>query len=175
MLGRGMRTSPQFIIIKDGSWLGMSVCMDRITHRWSADSAVYGKSSLTSSPLLPYFLNENGDGKAVPVLRSVRKLTGIGLPAHFFSKGLGSKLSSCDGPPFMKRWITRLALGAKCGGLRANGDRDDCPIASTACTAPTPRKTPARPNAAMPMPERHSACRREINLLSIDKYEFIGL
>src|SRR6185436_209341 len=122
-----MRSSPQFIIIKEGSWLGRSVCMERITQRSSAISAVYGKSSLTSSPLAPYFLNENGDGKAVPVLRSVRKLTGIGLPAHFFSEGLGSKLSSCDGPPFMKRWITRLALAVKCGVFTASGDRDDCP------------------------------------------------
>src|SRR5262245_57214466 len=98
-----MRSSPQFIIIKEGSWLGRSVCMERITQRSSANSAVNGKSSLTSRPLLPYFLNENGDGKAVPVLRSVRKLTGSGLPAQFLSNGLGSKVASWEGPPFMKR------------------------------------------------------------------------
>src|SRR6185503_7825731 len=114
----------------------------------------------------PYFLNENGEGKAVPVLRSVRKLTGIGLPAHFFSDGLGSKLSSWEGPPFMKRWITRLALGAKCGCFGTNGDRDGSPVASTACTAPIPRKTSARPKAAMPMPDRHKACRREMRRFS---------
>src|SRR6185436_7652913 len=164
MLGRTMRTSPQFIIIKDGSWLGRSVCMERITHKSLADSAVYGKSSLTSNPLWPYFLNEKGDGNAVPVLRSVRKLIGIGLPAHFFSNGLGSKLSSWEGPPFMKRWITRLALGAKCGCLRDSGAREGCPVVSAACNAPTPRKTPAKPRAPMPIPERHSACRREINV-----------
>ena len=29
-------------------------------------------------------------------------------------------MSTCDGPPFMNRWTTCLALPAKCGGLGAS-------------------------------------------------------
>ena len=31
MLGRGSRPSPQFISISDGSWLGTSACIERMT------------------------------------------------------------------------------------------------------------------------------------------------
>ena len=40
----------------------------------SIDSPTFAKSSLTSIPLLPYFLNLNGEGNAAPVLRSVESL-----------------------------------------------------------------------------------------------------
>ena len=51
--------------------------------------AVLANSSLTSSPLWPYFLNLNGDGKAAPVRRSVRRFAvGSGLPAYFAERRL---------------------------------------------------------------------------------------
>ena len=40
------------------------------------------------------------------------------------SIGLGSKVSTCDGPPFMNRWTTCLALPGKCGGFGASGPSD---------------------------------------------------
>jgi hypothetical protein len=71
MLGRISRASPQFISSSDGSWLGTSACIERITHSSSALSATCGNSSLISMPLWPCFLNLNGDAMAAPVLRSV--------------------------------------------------------------------------------------------------------
>ena len=65
-------------------------------------------------PLSPYFLNRNGEPRAAPVFRSVRRVgPGSVFPWYFFSIGLGSNVSRCDGPPFMKRWTTCLAFGAK--------------------------------------------------------------
>src|SRR5687768_8535448 len=73
-LGRGCRPSPQFIRSSDGSWLGTSACIDRITAMSSTCSAVLAKISLTSIPDSPYLLNLNGDRIGAPVLRSVRRL-----------------------------------------------------------------------------------------------------
>jgi hypothetical protein len=79
--GRGSRASPQFMSISDGSWLGTSACMERMTHRSSACFAVWAKISLTSMPLWPYFWNLKGEPKPAPVLRSVRRFSrGSGLP-----------------------------------------------------------------------------------------------
>ena len=66
-------------------------------------AAVRANSSLTSMPLWPYFLNLNGEGNAPPVLRSVAYDCGSGLPAYFSSIGLGSNVSTCDGPPLRKK------------------------------------------------------------------------
>src|SRR5437016_4953241 len=123
MLGRIARASPQFIRSKDGSWLGTSACMERITAISSILSATDEKSSLTSIPLRPYLLNLKGEGKAAPVFRSVFKFSvGKSLPAYFSKDGFGSKVSTWDGPPFMKRWMTRLALPGNCGDFGANGE-----------------------------------------------------
>ena len=63
--------------------------------------AVWAKISLTSMPLWPYLRNRNGEARAAPVLRSVVRFPwGSVLPSYFFSSGLGSKVSTCDGPPF---------------------------------------------------------------------------
>ena len=63
MLGRGSRASPQFINSSDGSWLGMSATIERITAMSSMCSATCGNSSLTSMPLWPYFLKFERRGK----------------------------------------------------------------------------------------------------------------
>ena len=55
-------------------------------------------------PLWPYFLNLKGEGNAAPVLRSVADSRwAAACPAYFARIGLGSKVSTCDGPPFKKK------------------------------------------------------------------------
>ena len=41
--------------------MGTSACIERMTQTSSIISPTSGKSSLTSIPLSPYFLNENGE------------------------------------------------------------------------------------------------------------------
>src|SRR5579862_9196115 len=111
MLGRICRASPQFISISDGSWFGTSAIIERTTQMSSMLSATCGNNSLTSMPLRPYFLNLKGEGNAAPVLRSVGRFSiGSNLPAYLSSDGLGSNVSTCDGPPLQKMWMTRLAF-----------------------------------------------------------------
>src|SRR5262245_6101827 len=106
----------------DGSWFGTSAYMERMTQMSSMCSAVFAKISLTSMPDWPYFRNLYGDFIAAPVFRSVRRLpVGMGLPWYLSSIGLGSKVSTCDGPPFMNRWTTCLTLEGKCGAFGASG------------------------------------------------------
>ena len=41
----------------------------------------------------------------------------------FFSRaGLGSKVSTWEGPPSQKMWMTRFALGSKCGCFGVRGE-----------------------------------------------------
>ena len=88
----------------------MSVYIERITQMSSAWAPTIGNSSLTSSPLWPYFLKANGDFIKPPVLRSVAMLPpGSGWPWNLSSIGFGSKLSTCESPPFMKRKMTCFA------------------------------------------------------------------
>src|SRR5207249_7198952 len=55
-----------------------------------------------------------------------RNVTGVQTCAlPIFSRGLGSKVSTCDGPPGMKRKITRLARAGKCGRRGASGLRSE--------------------------------------------------
>ena len=98
------RASPVFIRRNDGSWFGTSACIERITQMSSMWAAVFAKSSLTSIPLWPYFLNLNGEGNAAPVRRSVaRFFVGSGFPAYLSSSGFGSKVSTWLGPPLANR------------------------------------------------------------------------
>jgi hypothetical protein len=99
--------------IRLGSWFGTCACIERITASRSAWPASFGKMSLISRPLWPCLAKPKGDGSGEPVFRSVVKLTGAAWSAYLASAGLGSKVSTCDGPPFKKKWITRLARGAK--------------------------------------------------------------
>ena len=115
MLGRGRTESPQFISMSDGSWLGTWAYIERMTAISSACRAVRENNSLISKPDSPCRSNLNGDGSAAPVLRSVASVLGTGLPAYRASAGLGSNVSTCEGPPLRKKWITRLARAGKCG------------------------------------------------------------
>src|SRR6185437_483593 len=158
-LGRGCTESPQFISISDGSWLGTWACIERITAMSSAWAAVLAKISLISSPLWPYFLNLKGEGNAAPVLRSVVRLIGAGWPAYFWSAGFGSNVSTCDGPPLRKKWITRFAGPGKWGCLGLSLlSADEARVSRALWSA----HNPARANAPSPMPERCSKVRRDM-------------
>ena len=82
-----------------------------------------GNSSVTSMPLSPWGRAENGEGISPPRLgRFVAAAMACGRwPAYWASIGLGSKVSTCDGPPFMNRKMTRFARAGKCGGRTASG------------------------------------------------------
>ncbi len=130
----------------------------------SSCCATCGKSSLTSIPDWPYFLNANGDASAAaPVLRSVGRSRGIACPLYFCSAGFGSKVSTCEGPPFINRKMTplrprrqrRVASGEGLNAFPACG-------AGPEAKADSPR-TPISPSAANPFPIRPSSSRRERN------------
>ncbi len=85
--------------------------------------------------------------------RSVRKLfIGRSFPAYFCSDGFGSNVSTCEGPPLRKIWITRLALGAKCDCLTESVDDT---AAQAALGSIDPRAKPP-----MPIPQRERNSRR---------------
>ena len=136
----------------------MSVCIERMTQMSSAQAPTCGKSSLTSSPLLPYFVNVNGDCISVPVLRSVATgPPGSGWPWYFASIGFGSKLSTCDRPPFMNRKMTCFAFAGWCRPLKV--------FAAAFCgaAAAASRDWPSMPAKAImpkPLPMRQRASRR---------------
>ena len=80
------------------------------------------------------------------------ELVGGRLSREFLqSAGLGSNVSTCEGPPLRNRKITRLARGVKCG-RRAE------PAARTFCGSSRPRRL-TRPN---PPHMRPSIARRDI-------------
>ena len=87
--------------------------------------ACAANSSLTSMPLWPYLLEL--ERRAEAPRRSCARCGGSGAAAacraYFASSGLGSKVSTCDGPPFMNRWMTRLALRGEV--RRPRGQRVD--------------------------------------------------
>src|SRR5258708_4443904 len=105
MLGRVGCVSPEFIIKNDGSWLGRLVCIERMMHRSSIQRLRLGKSSLTSIPAWPCLANLKGDGIRVPFVRRMVLTSSAGgaFPEYFSRAGLGSNVSTCEGPPFMKR------------------------------------------------------------------------
>src|SRR5436190_11876099 len=129
----------------------MSVYIERMKQMSSTHSPTYGNSSLTSIPALPYFLNVKGERISAPVLRSVATLPpGRGWPWNLSSIGLGSKLSTCDRPPFMNRKMTCLArAGWWRPGVWAARSRD----------RPTRLAKASMPK---PFPMVHRAWRREI-------------
>ena len=63
----------------------------------------------------------DAEAQAAPVRRSVFSVIGIGFPANLASDGLGSKVSTCDAPPFMNRCRIRLAFAGRGGVLGASG------------------------------------------------------
>src|ERR1700730_11431104 len=157
MEGRPGSLSPVLIMNSDGSWLGRSVYMERMTQISSMHSPTLEKISLSSMPLCPNFLHSKGDFSTLPVLRSVFRLgVGVGWPLYLVSIGLGSKVSTWLGPPLRNRKITRLALGAKWGGGTFSG------LLRVNSAAP---RIPLRPSMPNPLPIVRSASRRVMFLL----------
>ena len=82
------------------SWFGVFACIERIKQMSSACWAVFAKISLISMPLWPYGWNLKGEGRTVPNGRSVVRFpVGMVLSAHLARAGLGSNVSTWDGPP----------------------------------------------------------------------------
>src|SRR5882757_9292394 len=104
-----------------------------------------GRVSLISIPLRPQRLNFSGEGMKPEPL--VFFPSGC-FPSNLSSPGLGSNVSTCEGPPFMNRKMTRLARGAKC----ANG--------ATPLAAAILGSIPARPTMPKPVHMRCNICRR---------------
>ena len=160
MLGRISRASPQFISISDGSWLGTSACIERMTQMSSMHAADVREELADLDAALAVLLElerrrEGGAGLAFGAQVGRRqRLAGVLLARA----GLGSKVSTCDGPPFMNRWMTRLALAGKCGFFGASGLR--LVAASARDSKPQSCNNAVSPMAPKPMPQRHSSSRR---------------
>lgn len=126
--------------------------IERITHTSSIESPSLGKISLISMPLLPQRRKAKGEPNRLPVLRSVFRLPlGMGWPLYFCSIGLGSNVSTWEGPPLRKRKMTCLAVAGKCGALGAIGAG-----VSAVCVA---FRIPASPAMPKPVPMVRSTCR----------------
>src|SRR5206468_11490754 len=97
--------------------------MERTIAMSSTQAATCGNSSLTSAPDWPCLLNLYGDARILLLmLNTVAGVSnGIGCPFSLSSRGFGSKVSICEGPPSMNRKIADLAFGAKWGDFGARG------------------------------------------------------
>src|SRR5579859_5320854 len=118
---------------------------------------MWGRSSDTSVPHWPRLENLYFDPSRFPVLVRTREgiAKGSGLPDSRVRRGLGSKRSTWDGPPAMKRKITFFARGGYMGERRASGLADgDAPA-----TASRAIKS-ASPSMPKPPAKRWSASRR---------------
>ena len=71
-------------------------------------------------PLCPYFWKVKGDRSRLPGLALGLQIAGRASACRgtWSSIGLGSNVSTCDGPPFRNRKMTRLAFGGKVRSLR---------------------------------------------------------
>ena len=80
--------------------------------------ATCGNRSLTGMPLSPYWRNFQGLLSTLPTLLNWVGwvFTLIGWPCSRSSRGLGSNVSTCDGPPSMYRKMTLRALAGKWPG-----------------------------------------------------------
>src|SRR5262245_12492339 len=120
----------------------------------STQVATCGNRSLTSAPDWPYLRKLNGEPRTLSLMLNtvVGGLNGSDWPLSFCRRGLGSKVSICDGPPSMNRMITDLAFAAKCDERGTSG----LELAATA------RSASRLVNASPPKPfaQRNSISRR---------------
>ena len=75
---------------------------ERMTAMSSMFSATCGKSSLTSMPLWPYFWNLKGEESRAGFALGAQIFHGQRFAGVFLSAGLGSNVSTCEGPPLAK-------------------------------------------------------------------------
>jgi hypothetical protein len=83
---------------KAGKWAGAPQS-ERFTRRWKTNA---NESPTWATRARGQWSRIAGTWNAEPT-----------LPAYFASIGLGSNVSTCDGPPFMNRKMTRFARGAR--------------------------------------------------------------
>src|SRR5476651_1332509 len=83
----------------------------------SMHSPSLGNTSLTSTPDLPILLNLKGEGNASP------SRPGSVLSTYCARVGFGSQVSTWEGPPDAKIWMTALALAGSGAVLGASGPR----------------------------------------------------
>ncbi len=150
---------------------------DRMIARSSTCVATWGKRSLTGMPLSPYWRNFQGLLSTLPTLLNWVGwvLTLIGWPCSRSSRGLGSNVSTWDGPPSMYRKMTLRARAGKWPGLAARGLVLRLRSAAEAAAAPSlsrpvplrsRRRKPARGSSAAsaiapkPLAHRRSMSRR---------------
>src|SRR5882762_8323486 len=125
--------------------------MERMRQRSSAHWATWGKSSEMGMPHRPCCLNFQGEAKRD--LSWTRCMAGMfleidsgqGWESSLVRVGLGSKVSTCETPPPMKRTMTDLAVGLKWGEERDSAPRSFCSDMSD-----------ARAREPIPMPARES-------------------
>ena len=92
-----------------------------------------------------------------------------GLPSSAVSRGLGSNVSTCDGPPSMYKKMTCLARAGKCPGRGASGFAGAPPLAAAPAASPPAAAchwpaNAARATAPKPAPLRVSISRRVIGI-----------
>src|SRR5215469_765659 len=120
MDGRVAAIFPVWNRLRAGVCVGLKVYIDLMTQISSITDAMLGRRLETYTPSPPYCLNSTGDGSRPPVVRSVRSSTDEGrCPWYFESDGLGSNMSSCDGPPTMNSTMLCFAFGGKLGNFGA--------------------------------------------------------
>src|SRR5260370_34870373 len=96
MLGLPIRILPVFICRQPEACAAVSVYIERITHRSSANLEVCGNRLLISSPLCPHLLNSNGDCIRYPTGRLFEptvKSPLYDVPLSRVSAALGSNVS----------------------------------------------------------------------------------
>ena len=100
---------PVFMKICAGAWLNWVVWTVRTRATSSAIARKRGSRLETSMPDCPHFSNVYGEPRrrGVPLMKANRSpftsSSGIGWPECFCSAGFGSRRSTCDGAPAMKR------------------------------------------------------------------------
>src|ERR1700723_671630 len=100
-----------------------------------------------------------------PVVPSVRRSTAEGrCPWYFSSAGLGSNMSSCEGPPTMKSTMLCLAFGGKLGNLGAAAPTE---AAARACSSDNIPRRPMEPRP--PVREAIKSRREELFGLLVGK------
>ena len=110
-----------------GAWLNWSVWTDLMMQISSTTSARCGSISESSAPHWPCRANLNrGPSTAASGRMNAYRWPpmtegGIGLPSSLASCGLVVEQVELAGAPAMNRWMTRFALGAKCGDFGASG------------------------------------------------------
>src|SRR6185437_14641494 len=97
--GRPAMIEPVFIWQTEPTWFNPSAQHERITHSSSACFATCGYQSDTGIPLCPYRVNVRRVGISVLPAVPIAVITcpneaGMGLPASFWSIGLGSNRST---------------------------------------------------------------------------------